>query len=41
MEVKKDPSVRWIQERVLPGSQGKMVFKEGALNTQMLLTELR
>ena len=27
------------QERVLPGSQGETVFKEGALNGQVLLRE--
>lgn len=41
MEIKEEPSVRWeeSQERVLPGSQGKMVFKEGVLDGQMLLRE--
>lgn len=34
MEIKKDLSTMWeeSQERVLPGSQGKTVFKEEALN---------
>lgn len=39
--MKKDPSLRReeSQERVLPGNQGKMVFKEGILDGQMLLRE--
>lgn len=40
-EIKKDPSLRReeSQERVLPGNQGKMVFKERILDGQMLLRE--
>lgn len=38
MGIKKEPLVRWekSQERVLPGSQGKTVFKERAVNHQVL-----
>ena len=41
VELKEGPSMWWeeSQDRVLPGSQRKMVFEEGALSGRMLLGE--